>query len=94
MIGDNVSRSKIEIKSELQEGSAFNTKIFFDGNQIKGVRSFCLKADIDTGYPILTIDINAFDLCLETPLTKVDQIGMGEIKSIEFKNGMKVEARD
>lgn len=81
--------NKIEIKSEETKSGTVCTKIFVDGNQIIGVRSFALKQDLETGFPVLTVDINAFNLSIDCPLTKVNQLGMGEIKSIEFENGSK-----
>lgn len=82
--------SRIEIKSEKMKNGTICTKIFVNGNQITGVRSFVLKQDLEAGFPVLTLDINAFDLSLDCPLTKINQLGMGEITKIEFENGIKV----
>lgn len=84
--------SKIEIKTKMVENIPLvSTKIFLDGNEIHGVRNYVLKQDSITGYPILSIDLNALNLSVETPLLRVNQAGMGDIKCIEFSNGMKVE---
>lgn len=81
--------AKIEITSKELENGVVQTKIFVDGHQLTGVRSFSLKQTTDCNIPILTVDLNAFDLSIDTPLAKVNQSGMGEIKSIEFENGIK-----
>jgi hypothetical protein len=79
--------SKIEIKTERDN---LVTKIFFDGQQIKGVRSFTLRQDAETRIPILNLDIRAVDISVDCPLLKVNQDGIGEIKYMEFQNGMHI----
>lgn len=86
--------AKLEIKSEQLESGVICTEIFVDGNQIKGVRGFSLRQDLETNIPILSIDLNAMDLSVDCPLVKVNQSGMGTIKCIEFENGFVVKGRE
>lgn len=85
--------SKIKIISEQTESGTTCTKIFVDGNQLKGVRAMCFKQDQDTRIPILTIDLLAVDMTIDSPLLRMEQKGMGEIKKIEFENGFVFEQK-
>lgn len=57
--------SNIEIKSRNENGSIF-TDIFIDGNQIKGVRRFKLEREVGNSIPILTLDLNALNISVDT----------------------------
>ena len=83
--------NKIEIKVDKKENGNFSTKIFIDGHKIENVRSFSLKQSIENPSPILTLDLNAMDLSIDSPIMDVKQVGMGGIKSIEFEDGIKLE---
>lgn len=57
--------SKIEIKRNLEHNC---TEIFIDGNKINGVRSFELKQAGNTPYPTLTLDLNAVNVSVDSPV--------------------------
>ncbi len=57
--------SKIEIKRNQEFGY---TEIFIDGHKINGVRSFVLSQDHGSGYPTLTLDLNAVNICVDSPM--------------------------
>lgn len=58
-----MKNQRIEIKTD----GASNTQIYVDGKKLRGVRSFELK-QIATGAPVLTVDLNAFDLSVDAPM--------------------------
>ena len=75
--------AKIEIKSVVKD-SIF-TEIYIDGHKLTGVRRFELKQEVGNNVPVLTVDLNAFDLSTDVMVVKMNQYGMGEIENIEFK---------
>lgn len=77
--------SKIEIRQVNGECGIF-TEILVDGNKLEGVRSFELKQGVGDSEPILSIDLNAFDLSTDLQFLKVNQNGVGEIEGIKFKD--------
>lgn len=60
-----MKKSKIEIKRNEELGY---TEIFIDGHKINGVRSFVLSQDHGSCYPILTLDLNAVNVCVDSPM--------------------------
>lgn len=77
----------IEIKSKEHDGNGtIFMEIFVDGHKLTGVRRFELKADVGNSLPILTVDLNAIDLAVDTQLLRLNHYGLGEIKDIIFKN--------
>lgn len=54
---------RIEIKTD----GACNTQIYVDGMRLKGVRSFEVKQTTN-GAPVLTVDLNGFDLSVDVPM--------------------------
>jgi hypothetical protein len=80
----SVLKNKIEIKGEI-ENDFLITKVFIDGHQIPGVRSVTFKQDMENLVPVLTLDLSAFDITLDSPIAKVNILGKGEIKNIEFE---------
>lgn len=81
--------AKIEIRQVDGEKGIF-TEILIDGHKIDGVRSYELKQK-GAGVPILTIDLNAFDIATDLKVLLINQDDVGEIKSIIFKDGHEVE---
>lgn len=79
--------SKIEIRQV--EGEKIFTEICIDGHKIDGVRSYELKQD-KAGFPVLTIDINAFDIATDLRTLQLNQKYVGGIESIKFKDGYEV----
>jgi hypothetical protein len=77
--------SKIEIRQVNGECGIF-TEILVDGHKLEGVRSFELKQGVGDSEPILSIDLNAFDLSTDLQFLKVNQNGVGEIEGIKFKD--------
>nr|DAU95031.1 MAG TPA: hypothetical protein [Caudoviricetes sp.] len=77
--------SKIEIRQVDGECGIF-TEILVDGHKLEGVRSFELKQGVGDSEPILSIDLNAFDLSTDLQFLKVNQNGVGEIEGIKFKD--------
>lgn len=77
--------AKIEIRQVDGESGIF-TEILIDGHKINGVRSYELKQK-GAGIPILTIDLNAFDITTDLWVLNVNQDDVGEIESIRFKDG-------
>lgn len=77
--------AKIEIKQSENEQGIF-TEILIDGHKIDGVRNYELKQKAGSA-PILTIDINAFDIATDLEVLTVRQDTIGEIKSIRFRDG-------
>ncbi len=45
-----------------------NTKIFIDGKELKGIRSYCLSQNSETKLPILQINLLAMDLSIDTKM--------------------------
>lgn len=56
--------SKVEIKRNEESGC---TELFLDGHRINGVRSFVLSQDHGSCYPILTVDLNVVNVCVDSP---------------------------
>lgn len=79
-----VKMSKIEIRQV--EGEKIFTEICIDGHKIDGVRSYELKQD-RAGFPVLTIDLNAFDIATDLRTLQLNQKYVGDIESIRFKDG-------
>ncbi len=77
--------SKIKIRQSENERGIF-TEILIDGHKIDGVRSYELKQKAG-GAPILTIDLNAFDITTDLEMLAIKQDTIGEIESIKFKDG-------
>ena len=77
--------SKIVIRQVDGEKGIF-TEILVDGHKLEGVRSFELKQGVGDSEPILSIDLNAFDLSTDLQFLKVNQNGVGEIEGIKFKD--------
>lgn len=80
-----MKKSKIEIRQVDGECGIF-TEILVDGHKLEGVRSFELKQGVGDSEPILSIDLNAFDLSTDLRVLKVNQNGVGEIEGIKFKD--------
>lgn len=76
--------SKIEIRQV--EGEKIFTEICIDGHKIDGVRGYELKQD-RAGFPVLTIDLNAFDIATDLRTLQLNQKYVGGIESIKFKDG-------
>jgi hypothetical protein len=77
--------SKIEIR-QVNGNEGIFTEILVDGHKLEGVRSFELKQGVGDSEPILSIDLNAFDLSTDLQFLKVNQNGVGEIEGIKFKD--------
>ena len=77
--------SKIEIRQVNGECGIF-TEILIDCHKLEGVRSFELKQGVGDSEPILSIDLNAFDLSTDLQMLQVNQKGIGEIEGIKFKD--------
>lgn len=77
--------SKIEIRQSENERGIF-TEILIDGHKIDGVRSYELKQKAG-GAPILTVDLNAFDIATDLKMLAIKQDTIGGIESIKFKDG-------
>ena len=80
-----MKKSKIEIRQVDGECGIF-TEILVDGHKLEGVRSFELKQGAGDSKPILSIDLNSFDLSTDLQFLKVNQNGVGEIEGIKFKD--------
>lgn len=76
--------SKIEIRQV--EGEKIFTEICIDGHKIDGVRDYELKQS-KAGLPILTVDLNAFDITTDLRTLQLNQKYVGNIESIKFKDG-------
>ena len=63
--------SKIEIRQV--EGEKIFTEIYIDGHR--------------AGFPVLTIDLNAFDIATDLRTLQLNQKYVGGIESIKFKDG-------
>ena len=77
--------SKVEIR-QVEGEKGIYTEILIDGHKLEGVRSFELKQGVGDSEPILSIDLNAFDLSTDLQFLKVNQNGVGEIEGIKFKD--------
>lgn len=82
-----VGMSKIEIRQV--EGEKIFTEICIDGHKIDGVRGYELKQD-KAGFPVLTIDLNAFDIATDLRTLQLNQKYVGTIESIKFRDGYEV----
>lgn len=76
--------SKIEIRQV--EGEKIFTEICIDGHKIDGVRGYELTQN-RVGLPVLTIDLNAFDISVDLRMLRLNQEHVGTIESIKFKDG-------
>lgn len=81
--------AKVEIRQSENERGIF-TEIFVDGHKINGIRSYELKQKAGCA-PILTIDLNAFDIATDLKMLTIKQDTIGEIESIKFKDGYEVK---
>jgi hypothetical protein len=81
--------AKIKIRQVDGEKGIF-TEILIGGRKIDGVRSYELKQKAGE-LPVLTIDLNAFEIATDLRVLLVNQDTAGEIKSIRFKDGYEVE---
>ena len=77
--------SKVEIRQCERQDGIF-TEILIDGHKIDGVRSFSLKQGVGDDIPTLTIDLNALNLSTDLMMIQANQVGIGEIESIKFKD--------
>lgn len=68
-----MNNPKIEIKTD---GSI--SQIYVDGKKLDGVRSYKLEQAVN-GIPILTLDLNAFDVSVDGQMLTM-QRGVGEIE--------------
>jgi hypothetical protein len=68
-----MNNPKIEIKTD---GSI--SQIYVDGKKLDGVRSYKLEQTVN-GIPILTLDLNAFDVSVDGQMLTM-QKGVGEIE--------------
>lgn len=68
-----MNNPKIEIKTD---GSI--SQIYVDGKKLDGVRSYKLEQTVN-GIPILTLDLNAFDVSVDGQMLTI-QKGVGEIE--------------
>ena len=76
-------QQQIEIVSE-PKGSKF-IKVKINGHEVHDVRSVSYRVDADTRVPIVTIDLAALDLRIDSPcLLKHKEFG--NIKTIVFEN--------
>lgn len=76
--------SKIEIRQV--EGEKIFTEILIDGHKIDGVRDYELKQN-RAGLPVLTVDLNAFDITTDLRTLQLNQKYVGSVESIKFKDG-------
>lgn len=72
---------KPKIRVESDDGLC---KIFVDGHELKGVRRFKLEQDF-ADAPRLTVDINAFDITVDSPCILYHE-GLGELE-VSLKPG-------
>lgn len=76
-------QQQIEIVSE-PKGFRF-IKVKINGHEVHDVRSVSYRVDVNTGVPIVTIDLAALDLRIDSPcLLKHKEFG--NIKTIVFEN--------
>ncbi len=75
----------IEIKRGNSNGGRQVTQIFVDGHPIHGVRSFKLEQDTSLEIPVLTLEINALDISIDSPMT-INHARLGNVKDIIFEN--------
>lgn len=78
--------SKIEIKTMGEPPSVF-TQVTIDGHPIHGVRAISYGNDIEEKIPIVSLDLNALDVSVDSVINKVDMKRGGEIAEIKFKDG-------
>ncbi len=85
----------IEIKSKKHdENGTIFTEIFVNGHPLREVRRFELKREVGDSLPILTVDLNAFDLSVDTDVLRINQHGLGEIEKIVFKDECEEPSED
>lgn len=77
--------AKVDIRQVNDEKGIF-TEILIDGHKIYGVRNYELKQKAGEA-PVLTLDLNAFDISTDLKMLKLNQSTVGEIESIKFKDG-------
>ena len=71
--------SNIQIKSLSENGSVF-TKLFIDGHEIKGIRSFELSNAAGNVMPILKLELNALSMDVDTTAIMFDKNLLSGIK--------------
>lgn len=77
--------SKIEIKSKGKTPTVL-TEVLIDGKPIKGIRS--LKFQVyPNSVPILTLEVNALDVSIDSETTKISLEHLGEVEKIVFADG-------
>lgn len=77
--------AKVEIRQSGGVSEIF-TEILVDGHKLNGVRSYELKHEAGK-IPVLTLDLNAFDISTDLTMLELNQKSVGRIESIKFKNG-------
>lgn len=81
--------AKVEIRQTCEESRIF-TEILVDGHKLDGVRSYELKHEAGR-IPVLSLDLNAFDISTDLMMLRLNQSSFGEIESIKFKDGCEVK---
>lgn len=81
--------AKVEIRQSGGVSEIF-TEILVDGHKLDGVRSYELKHEAGR-IPVLSLDLNAFDISTDLMMLKLNQSTVGEIESIKFKDGCEVK---
>lgn len=81
--------AKVEIRQSGGVSEIF-TEILVDGHKLDGVRSYELKHEAGK-IPVLSLDLNAFDISTDLMMLKLNQSTVGEIESIKFKDGCEVK---
>lgn len=81
--------AKVEIRQSGGVSEIF-TEILVDGHKLEGVRSYELKHEAGR-IPVLSLDLNAFDISTDLMMLKLNQSTVGEIESIKFKDGCEVK---
>lgn len=74
---------QIEIRTRLSSGIGI-TEILIDGHVLKGVRSFTLAQESGNAVPTLTVDLNAVNVFVDSPMILREK-KFGEME-ISFKN--------
>lgn len=80
---------RIEIVSD--EEFPIVSKIFLDGHQLKGVRSYELKHEAGNALPILTVDLLALNLAVDSRVIMWQEAFAKQFKKIEFADGSVVD---
>lgn len=85
-----MSHSKIEIKTK-GEAPSILTEVFIGGKKIKGVRSIRYEGNYMSQIPTVTLELNALDVSIDSPIARCNLESLGDLKEIVFKDGEKVE---